>query len=324
MGSRNSHQASPDTAPQRRCARAAWCSAKTRDPESGEWFPAPANQPLCPADRTVLIATLGEFPACYERLGGLSVSPVRRNRPVRVAPGSRVLVNPEADALMREAAHVLAGWAARVRDVPGLSLAGHGHVPGSLKAVTADCGDLAKHPDPLLALAPEWMARIWTWPPGSPAPGWLEDEIGGLDAVVGGDGWVKAFTRLDGEDAALEVLDLRARVVRLLGETPAPPELLDGIPCRSCEAMSSLEVLPASHPDPAKPEPVFCRCTEAGCKDEMTRAEYDDWVRQYDAWVKGAGVLTCRRCSLGQCADSPSACQWRGCSCRARGHRKAA
>lgn len=324
MAARNSHQAPPDTTPQRRCARDARCSAKTRDPESGEWLPAPANQPLCPACRTVLVTYLGELPGCYERLSGLSASPVRRNRPVRVPPGSRVLVNPEADALMREAAPVLGGWAARVRAVPGLSLASHGHPPGSLDAVEADCGVLAQHPDPLLALVPAPMARIWTWPPGSPAPGWLEDEIGGLDAVVGGDGWVKAFTRLDGEDAALEILDLRARAVRLLGETPAPLELLDGIPCRSCEAMSSLEVIPAPPPDPSKPPGPFCRCSIRDCGDEMTRAEYDDWVRQYDAWVRGAGVLTCRRCELGRCSDPGYGCTFASCRCRAPGHRKAA
>lgn len=318
MAARDSRQAAADKSAQRRCAREVRCSAKTRDPESGEWLPAPANQPLCPSDRTVLITTLGELPACYERLGDLSASPVRRNRPVRVAPGSRVLVNPEADALMREAAPVLAGWAARVRGVPGLSLAGHSHVPGSLEAVTADCGVLARHPDPLLALPPANMARIWTWPPGSPAPGWLEDEIGGLDAAYGGDGWVKAFTQLGGEDAALEILDLRARMARMLGETPAPPERRDGVACRECETMSSLEVLPASHPDPEKPEPPFSRCTV--CRDEMTRTEYDGWVRMYEAWTRGAGVLKCRRCELKDCGN----CQWVACACRTSGHRIAA
>lgn len=297
------------------------CSAKTRDPETGEWLPAAANQPLCPADRTVLVTYLGELPGCYERLADLAAEPLRRaGRAVRVPPGSRVLASPEADALMRETADVLGGWAARVRAVPQLSLARHGYAHGSQGQVAADCSVLAAHPDPLLALAPAEMARTWTWPPGSPAPGWLEEEIGGLDAVVGGDGWVKAFTRLDGEDAALEILGLRHRAVRMLGETPAPPELLDGIPCRACEAMSSLEVLPQEPPDPARREPAFCRCSVPGCRDEMTRTQYDAWVGQYNAWVRGAGVLTCRRCELGDHEN----CQWDSCGCRANGHRKGA
>jgi hypothetical protein len=299
------------------------CSAKTRDAESGEWLAALTFQPLCSTDRGVMISCLTELPHCYSRLARLALEPVRRSRPVRVPPGSRVLASPEGDALMRIIATTVGGWAARVRTIPQLSLARHGHPHGSQGQVTADCATLAAHPDPLLALAAADMTRTWTWHPGAvqPPPD-TEAVIGALDAVRGGDGWVTAFTALSGEDAGLEVIDLRYRAVRLLGETPAPPELLDGIPCRSCEAMSSLEVVPTPPPDPEKPPPVFCRCGE--CRDEMARKEYDDWVRQYHAWVKGSGILTCRRCDLGHCKTRPSDCQWSACTCKASGHRKAA
>jgi hypothetical protein len=319
MAAQQKHQVPSGTDAQRFCARAERCSASTRDAE-GAWHPAPANQPLCPADRTVLIQRIEALPGCYERLSRVAAEPVRRGRAVRVAPGSRVLANPEADALMRTVADILGGWAARVRSVPQLSLARHGFTHGSPGQVTADSATLAAHPDPLLALPAGDMARIWTWPPGSAMPGWLEEEIGALDAVAGGDGWVRAFTALDGEDAALELFDLHRRCVRLLGETPAPPELLDGVPCRSCEAMSSLEVLPQLPPDREKEEPAFSRCSIPGCRDEMTRREYDDWVKRYGSWTRGAGVLTCRRCELGRCSD----CVFVACQCKASGHRKAA
>lgn len=320
MAARQRTQIPSGTSAQRRCARDTRCSAKTRDQESGEWLPAPANQPLCPADRDVLITHLGEIPACYERLGRLSLEPVKAGRAVRVAPGSRVLANPEADALMREAAVILGGWAARVRAVPQLSLARHGHPPGSQEQVKADCKTLADFPDPLLALPPGPMTRTWNWRPGSAMPGDLEKVIADLEIVRAGDGWAVALTCLDGEDAALEILDLRSRAVRLLGETPAPPDLLDGIPCRACEAMSSLERVPVPPPDPEKPEPPYSRCTVPGCRDEMTRREYGAWVKQYEAWTRGAGVLTCRRCDLGAHEE----CQWRHCSCATGGHLAAA
>jgi hypothetical protein len=300
---------------QRRCARDWHCSSKTRDPETGEWNAA-AGSPLCPADADVLVTYLGELPGCYERLAERSLDPLRTGRAVRRPPGSRVLVGPEFDALMRVTADTIGGWAARVRAVPGLRLSRHGFEHGSPGQVREDCQTLARHPAPLLALPEAPMQRTWTWPPGSPMPAWLEEEIGHLDAVAGdGDGWVRAFTRLDGEAAALDVFDLRRDAVRLLTETPAPRELLDGVPCRKCEAMSSLEVLPLGepHPETGKPPP-FCRCSVRSCGDEMTRAEYGEWTGRYDSYVRGAGVKVCRRCERQDCHE----CRWPACAC-ARG-----
>jgi hypothetical protein len=354
-----------------------------------------------------MIQCLTGLPACYADLGDMAVNPVRSGRAVRSAPGSRVLASPEADALMRTMADTLGGWAARVRSVPQLSLVRHGHPHGSQGQVGADCGTLATHPDPLLALPPGPMCRTWTFPPArpgtrppapvpcrlcglpvSPSPsgeywwpavcthpaaiavtvgedekktitGWrcrvcaaplpaswrpprgpacrhqpsgavpeplggipagVKEQIADLEWVRAGDGWVTALTSLHGGDAALEVIDLHAAAIRLLRQDPAPPDLLDGIPCRSCDAMSSLEIIPAPPPDPAKPPPPFCRCSRPGCRDEMTRREYDDWVLKYAAWTRGEGVLTCRRCELRNCTD----CCFRACACRAAGHRMAA
>lgn len=152
--------------------------------------------------------------------------------------------------------------------------------------------------------------------PAGDLPPDIEAEVGDLDYVRGGDGWVTAWTELDGRYGALAILDLHRRAIALLRENPAPRDLLDGIPCRACDAMSSLEIVPAPPPDPEKPEPLFCRCSDPGCRDEMTRKQYEDWCRQYEAWAKAGGAATCRRCQSGMCGD----CSWKACACRALGH----
>jgi hypothetical protein len=407
---------------QRRCARDWNCSAKTRDPETFEWTPAAGN-PLCVTDSGVLVQYLGELPGIWHRLGEAKMKPAKTGRAVRIPPGSRVLIGTEPDALQQEAAAVIGGWAARVRDVPGLSLSRHGYPHGSQEQVTEDCRVLALHHVPLLALAPGEMLRTWTFAPAKPGPAaaapavgqdrrpgppaprparcrrcsllltpspsgkywwpascthagavpvlvpaedasgdplppvtvahqcracgkklpaaWqpprcrhepasaaapapdaipaeIEAEVAGLEIVYSGDGWVSCLTSLGGEDAALDVFDLRKAGVLLLAETPAPAEGRDGVPCRECDRMSSLEVLPFTPPDPGKPEPPFIRCSK--CRAVMTRTQYDDWTRQYDAYARGAGIKTCQRCERGLC----SRCQWDRCSCRAAGHKRAA
>ncbi len=316
MAARNHYQAASVTVTtegQRECARDTRCSAKTRD-EDGNWHPARTYSPFCPADTTRITQDAEALPEAYERLAARIGDPARTGRAVRVPPGSRVLVNPEIDALLRLIAGFTGGWAARTRAIPGLSLARSAHAHGTAGRVADDCGVLARHTVPLLALPSGPMARTWTWPAGSPMPPELEAEIGGLEICHIGDGWVTALTGLSGEAAGLDVLDLHSRAARLLGETPAPPEYLDGIPCRSCEAMSALTLTEQPPPDPEKPPPPWCRCV--GCRDEMTRKELGEWVAMYAAWVKGAGILTCRRCDLGLC----DGCQWKGCGCAAGGH----
>jgi hypothetical protein len=314
MAARLRFEAPTDTGEQRLCARGIWCSASTRDVE-GNWHPARTWQAFCSADQSLITEKANLLPAAYVRLAAQIGQPARRGKAVRVPPGSRVLLNADIDALLRLIADGTAAWAARTRAIPGLQLARPDHAHASPEAVAADCAVIVKHTGPMLALPPGPMTRIWTWPPGSPMPPDVDKQtdVAALDAVHGGDGWVKAWTTRSGEDAGTEILDLHSRAVRLLGETPAPVTLLDGIPCRSCEAMSSLTVLEQPQQEPGEGPPPFCRCVE--CRDEMDRHEYDAWVRQYAAWVEGSGILTCRRCELGLCAESPKACQWDRCTC---------
>jgi hypothetical protein len=146
------------------CARGGFCSARVRDDE-GTWHPAPAAQHLCPADQREMAAFASEIPRMYRRLEKMSVDPVRRTRPVRVTPGSRVLVSGDADALMRDMAAMLGTWAARVRDVPQLSLSRPRTAFGTAGRVTDDCGVLAGQPSALLALPPADALRTWWFHP---------------------------------------------------------------------------------------------------------------------------------------------------------------
>jgi hypothetical protein len=412
-----------DVSGHQECARGSWCSASTRDDE-GEWHPHPATQHLCPADQDLMATYLGELPAMYERLAERLTDPARRDRPVRVSPGSRVLVSGDADELMHDIADWIGGWAVRVRALPQLRLSPPGDAYGTTARIACDCDVLAKQRSPMLALPPAKALRTWTFPPprhalpparplhawrlpprpaaarprpepcrkcgllvvpspsgkywwpaqcthagpplpagrrdddtgkddhllcaacgtplppgrrpppacrhkatavpldASPIPAKVEAEIDGLEVVAAGDGWVSCLTFYDGRDAALDIFDLRAKAMRILHENPAPADLLDGIPCRSCDAMPALEMLPAPQPDPEREaregEPDFCRCTR--CGDRMTRSEYEPHVKRYEAWARGAGIQSCRRCARGECGS----CQWKACGCRASGHPAAA
>jgi len=148
-------------------------------------------------------------------------------------------------------------------------------------------------------------------------------DIGDAEIVSIGDDWVKVTRHLSAVDAGAEVLGLDWHARRVTGQVPAQPETLDGVPCRSCEAMSSLVLVERAQPDRAEGPPPWCRCPD--CGDEMTRAELTAWCDQYAAWVKGAGILTCRRCDMRPDLDAHPGCCWASCTCcGGRGGRAAA
>jgi len=300
----------PDPDGQRECARGAWCSASKRDPE-GEWHPALTYQPFCPADTDAIVRAAADLPRAYAMLAARVTDPVTSGTAPgggRRPPGSRVLIDSAAEALMQETAAVAGTWAARVRLIPQLSLSRNPHPHRTAAAVASDCKVIALHPGPLLALQPGWMTREWAWTPGSPMPDDIADDLAGLEITGSGDGWIKVVTSLDGEDAGHEILRVSRRVARHLGETPAPPVMLDGIPCRTCEEMAlAVAELPAG--DGNGTEPAYSRCLH--CRAELSRADHDAWVAMYVAWTKGVGLLVCRRCALGNHAD----CCWDSCEC---------
>jgi hypothetical protein len=296
------------------CPRGTFCASSTRDTE-GTWHPLMVNSAFCPADESAIANALPDLPRSYYLLAARIGDPVRSGRGIRRPPGSRVLVNAEADALLRTSAAVIMGWAARVRAVPGLQLSPGRHLPDKPEGVRDNCGVLARHVTQLLALAPGPTVRTWTWPPDTGMPDDLEAELGDLEVVHAGDGWATAVTDLSGVDAGLEVLDLAAKFRRVLGESPTRPETLDGVPCRECEELALVEADPPHDP---KTEKDKSKCT--ACNARMSPAEYAEWTKMYDAWVKGAGLLTCRLCELKRCGE----CRFMACDCAASGHRAAA
>lgn len=431
------HRGVPDLAPppsgegQHECPRGAFCASSTRD-DDGAWHPLLINSVFCVADESAIVNAIPGLAESWERLAGQAADPLRSRGTGpggRRPPGSRVLVDAGADALLREAAMTLNGWAARVRGVPGISLSPRRHLPDTLAGVTENCDVLAKWTTQLLALPPGPTLRTWEYAPGRPEPrpaapslaamgaarseslglggprpprpgpavpavpcrrcglfvvpspsgkhwwpavcthaavlesAWAEDrdgnrypvawacaecstpfrgslprprpacdhrpagapparsggipadteaEIEGLEVVRAGDGWVTCFTSLAGADAGLDVLELTARFRRLLGESPARPEALDGVPCRNCEAMASL--VRADPPSDPKAEAMHSRCET--CGDVMGPGEFREWVRQWDAYVKHGEPVACRRCQLERHAE----CFGVSCGCAAAGH----
>jgi hypothetical protein len=164
-------------------------------------------------------------------------------------------------------------------------------------------------------------------PPPEPVPGGLgfrhhkEEDISDLEIVSIGDDWVKVMVHRNALHAGAEILGLDWHARRVTGQVPARPETLDGIPCRSCEAMS-LTRTEQPPPDPRLPPPPVARCAE--CGDEMTRAEFTAWCVMYAAWVKGSGILTCRRCDLGAERGRAHECCWGSCTCCGGKRRRAA
>ena len=374
------------------------------------------------------------LPESYDRLAGQMTDPLRSKGAApgpRRPPGSRVLVDAGDDALLREAAMMLNGWAARTRAVPGIQHSPRQHLPHTQAGVEENCDVLARHATQLLALPPGPTLRTWEYAPGRPAPvpaapslqalgaarseslgmggprparpgpavpaarcrrcgvfvipspsgkrwwpavcthavtvptRWAEDkdgnrhavawacaecstpfrgspparrpaclhepsaaaparpggmpadveeQIAGLEVVRAGDGWVTVITGLSGIDAGLDVLDLREKFRRHLGETPARPVALEGVPCRSCEKTALVEADPP-HDPAAEKDKSHCEA----CGDRMTPGEYASWTARYKSYVEGTGTLTCRMCELNRCRE----CRFFACECAAAGHRAA-
>jgi hypothetical protein len=135
------------------------------------------------------------------------------------------------------------------------------------------------------------------------------------DAIVfaNRDGMATLLAALTGAHAGLEVLDLHRRCLSALGEVAAHPEILDGVPCRSCGTMGLERAEPPSDP---KTEPDYSRCPSLSCGDRMKLDTYRAWVRRYEAWARSQEALTCQRCLRGDCGQ----CVYGGCECAANGH----
>jgi hypothetical protein len=164
MVSRQNAQVPVPGGEQRECARAGWCGASTRDTE-GTWHPALTYQPYCPTCSGRIVTCLTELPPLYVLLTSGHPGLARRGGPkTRVPHGPRIPLSTAADALARETAAVLAGWAARIRAVPNLRLSAPQHPMRSPERVREDCRDIARHHGPLFALGGGWTTRLYDLP----------------------------------------------------------------------------------------------------------------------------------------------------------------
>ena len=131
-------------------------------------IPARTSRAFCEPCRDRIITSLRELSSAYDRLEGEIGNPVRRiDQAVRTPFGPSVLIRTDIDAQTRSMSAVLAGWAARVRAVPGLELSPAGYQPDTPEGIAEACDVLAKHPDPLLALQKGWTLRTYTFPPAA-------------------------------------------------------------------------------------------------------------------------------------------------------------
>jgi len=284
-------------------------SARTITLDDGTTRREPGLTPraFCDPCQDRIINCLEQLPVMYQGLAARIGDPARTGTAVRVPPGSRVLLNPEIDALLRLAAAILGGWAARVRSVPGLQLSDPRHPHDTPAGVEESCDTLARHATPLLDLQPGWTTRTYS----RPLTPELEEALADEEVVRAGEHHITVMHQLGGADAGNEILGLHWRARKLLGWTRPAPESFDGVPCQACDEMALERAEPPSDPDiPAD----HSKC--ALCKHTMSREVFDQWVDRYATWARGAGVQECRRCGQGSHLE----CSWQACSCTVGEH----
>lgn len=275
------------------CSRDQRCSGRRFVLEGGERkiIPARTYGPFCASCQTLIASCLTQLPLAWSRLAGETAQMHRRGVGGHSPFGPRLPFDASYDELMRRIAETLLSWEERVRTVARLSVADTqaSRRGDQAEAVTAAARVISAHLTVLLALGPEPMMRSI---PHASSP----DDI--------------TLLELGGRDAGDEILELHRRALLLLGEIARQREVIEGVPCRACEAMSLHRAEPPS--DPERPA-MWSECGD--CRDQMDRGEFDAWVKRYASWAASAGVA-CRRCQAGKCAE----CQWVSCSCCASGH----
>lgn len=270
------------------CSRDVRCSGRRITIENGERKVNPARTygPFCASCQGLIRDCLSELPPAYQRLADETGETHRRGVSGHSPFGPRLPFDASYDELMRRIAEVLVSFEERVRTVARLSVLDtqDSRRRDQHDAVSDAARLLGAHLSVLLALEPGPMMRSI---PHASSP----DDV--------------TLLELGGREAGEEVLDLHRRALLLLGEIVRQREVLEGVPCRACEAMSLHRAEPPSDPER---EAMWSECGE--CRDVMSRPEFDAWVKRYSSWAQSSGV-TCRRCQAGSCAE----CQWQACSC---------
>lgn len=291
------------------CARGDFCLGRviTWDGDTRIVTPARSPRPYCDRCQRQIGTWAGDLPGFYVRLAFLIGEPVQTEWPAALSGdeggGPQVIIREDVEGHMRLLAATVAGWAARVRAVPGLELSPPKYPHGSLGGVRDNAVILATHTGPLIALQRAWMTRLVPMPPmprdedmmasgadwlpdgtlamprapADPIPADLVELYADHELMRVTIDSIQPLGTADGEDAGREIQYLHYRCRSLLLETNPPPELLL-VPCRQCTLRSLRRAWPESDRD------LYSRCDN--CQDEMDSPEYEQNSRRWLAYHK--------------------------------------
>jgi hypothetical protein len=304
-------------AEQGRCSAGDWCTGGllARNPD-GTYSREPAVTPraFCQACTDRIEVALADMPSAYRRLAAeIGDRPVT-GKALRIPFGPRLLLREDVDALMRLMAATLCSWESRVRAKASWTPRDVDKPINTPGAITEAVRVLRELMSVLMAMQPGWMKHTIPFAPGKPKrgaplpeiPADLEELYGDCEIVYLGVDHLSVMLMLGADDAGNALLKLRSRCLRQLGENRPQPEMFDGIPCRRCGDMGTLER--AEPPSDPEKEAMHSRC--ASCDHAMNLADFQRWARWYGRWADGEG-LTCRRClgkDHGECAYGLCSC----------------
>ncbi|MES2156133.1 MAG: hypothetical protein V4510_13445 [bacterium] len=265
----------------RDCARAERCATATREKQGDgktRRVPARCYQPLCHADREILIGCLNAMPAAHDRLGAAIGDHVVSETMIRVPFGPSVPLRTDVDLIARLLVDAALSWLERIAQVAGLycprteqwrrgSLNGKA---GSLLARSAPV--LASHADAVLALPLGPMLRPSCSPSARIATR-RDAERGDGEALVIATVTDTTLLMAGGEIAALEFLELDYLARSALGETNPDLDQLLGVDCESCGKRSLRRALPPMHDGERA---YYAMCGE--CGHLMTDDEFKTWT----------------------------------------------
>jgi hypothetical protein len=267
--------------PAARCARGEHCGSMIRnDDETTEPGWADPPLPFCRRDAGAVSRALAAMPERYVSLhmilGQKTRIPDDRVSGSRTAP---VPLRLDVDELIRDMVMILCSWEERAADAgrltrPATWMSRYRRDQVSIPAAVAV---LEPRLEEVLLFRSQPMIRvipIGTRKSDAAAAASMEARkmTGWAHRSAG---YAEIFEFLDGAAAGLEFLQLDYRARRTLGQTQPPPEMLDGIPCRECDALA-LE---------AAPEPEYKACCQV-CGWLPSEEEYLAHVRRYGYWVR--------------------------------------
>ena len=291
------------------CSRGDFCLGRviTWDGDTRIVTPARSPRPYCDRCQQQIGNWAADLPGFYVRLafligdrsGGGWLGAVGSGP----GGGPQLVIREDVEGHMRLLAGTVAGWAARVRAVPGLKLSPLKYPHDSLAGVRDNAVILATHTGPLIALQRGWMTRLVPMPPmprdedmmaagvdwlpdgtvatprvaADPIPADLVELYADHELVRVTIDSIQPLDTAGGEDAGREIQYLHYRCRSLLLETSPPPELLL-VPCRQCTLRTLRRAWPEGDRD------IYSRCQS--CSDELTWEEYQQNAKRWRAYHK--------------------------------------